>query len=127
MGQAGQANNGQVEATVFGYRQPLSADGPSGAVWGGADVQICVQRSAIFDVTVSRGPWRLLAADGSTFAATLSADGQFPQPAYPTDHRRLHPGDCVRGWLAFAVPANAHPAAVQYAPTGAAPVTWAVR
>ncbi len=127
MGQAAQADNSQVQATVFEYRQPLAADAPSSSVWAGADVQVCVQRTVIFDVSISRGPWQLMTADGRTVPATLTADARFPQPAYPTDHRRLHPGDCVRGWIAFAVPAGAQPAAVQYAPADAAPVGWTVR
>jgi hypothetical protein len=124
LGRSAQADNGQVLATVFGYRQPLT--GPAGSVWSGADVQVCVQQSAIFDVSVSRGPWQLLTGDGHTVSPTLQVDGRFPQPPYPTDHRRLHPGDCVRGWIVFALTPGARAAAVQYAPSGAAPVSWQV-
>jgi hypothetical protein len=127
MGQAAQADNGQVQATVFEYRQPVPGDAPAGSAWGGADVSVCVQKTAIFDVSVSRGPWLLLLRDGHATSPTLSVDGRFPQPAYPTEHRRLHPGDCVRGWIVFAVPAGGRPAAVQYAPTGAQPVNWTIR
>lgn len=127
LGQPATADNGQVTATVFAY-QPLAAQGaPNGGSWAGADVQVCVQHSTIFDVTISRGPWVLLTKENHTVTATLTDDPGFPQPAYPADHRRVHPGDCVRGWVVFAVPANEHAAAVQYAPAGAAPINWTVR
>jgi hypothetical protein len=127
LGQPATADNGQVTATVFSYRQPAAPGGPSGSVWGAADVQVCVQHSAIFDVSVSRGPWLLLSREGRTIAASLAVDAGFPQPAYPADHRRLHPGECVRGWIVFPVPAAERPVAVQYAPAGAQPINWGVR
>ncbi len=127
LGNAAPADNGQVEATVLEYRQPLAGDPPAGTVWGGADVQVCAHRTAIFDVSISRGPWVLLARDGRAIAPTLVVDPRFPQPAYPTEHRRLQPGECARGWIVFAVPAGARPGAVQYTPVGAQPVTWTVR
>jgi hypothetical protein len=120
LGSPAKANNGQVEATVFGYRPPR------GTRWAGADVQVCVVRTAIFDVTVSQGPWLLLLADGPGTAASPAPADAVPQPAYPTDHRRVHPGECVRGWIAFPVPAGGRPVAVQYSPAGADPVSWPV-
>jgi hypothetical protein len=123
LGRPAQADNGQVQATVFGYRAPL----PAGTGWGAADVQVCVDQTTIFDVSVSRAPWQLVTADGRTVDASLTADARFPQPAYPTDHRRLHPGDCVRGWIVFALPSGGQAAAVQYAPAGAPAVRWTVR
>jgi hypothetical protein len=127
LGKAAQADNGQVQATVFAYRQPAAPGGPGGTEWGGADVQVCVAPTAIFDVSVSRGPWQVLTADGRTVPATLTIDPGFPQPPYPTDHRRMRQGDCVRGWIGFAVPADARAVAVRYAPTGAQPVSWTLR
>jgi hypothetical protein len=111
LGQPTQADNGQVEATVYAYRQ------------GAADVQVCVVPTAIFDVTISRGPWLLLLSGGATVAPKV-AGADAPQPGYPTDHRRLAPGQCVRGWLVFPLPSGGPPVAIQYAPTGAHPVTW---
>jgi len=127
LGQPATADNGQVTATVFSFRQPAAPDGPNGGTWAGADVQVCVQHTAIFDVSISRGPWLLLSREGRTATASLTDDPAFPQPAYPADHRRLHPGDCVRGWVVFAVPAGEHAAAVQYAPSGTQPINWGVR
>jgi hypothetical protein len=120
LGQAATADNGQVQATVFGYR------GPDGTGWAAADVQVCAVSTGIFDVTVSQGPWLLLLAAGPGTPASPAPAGTVPQPGYPTDHQRLHPGQCVRGWIGFAVPAGARPLAVQYNPTGADPISWPV-
>ena len=103
---------------MFGYH------GPAGTGWAAADVQVCVLASAIFDVTVSQGPWLLVFADGPGTPPSTAPQAGLPQPAYPAEHRRLHPGGCVRGWLAFPVPAQRRPVAVQYSPTGADPITW---
>ena len=124
VGRSAPADNGQVSATVFEYRQPAAAGAPGGTVWGAADVQVCILRTALFDVTVSRAPWQLLTAGGRTIAAWPTAEPGLPQPAYPTDYRRLAPGECVRGWIGFLVPNGQHPVAAQYAPPGAQPVTW---
>jgi hypothetical protein len=126
LGQSAPADNGQVEATVFEYRQPVADAAPSGGVWGAADVQVCVVRSAIFDVTISQGPWLVVAPDGGTVGPRPVSDVRFPQPGYPTDHRRLAPGQCVRGWLMFALPGTARVVAVRYAPAGGRPINWPV-
>jgi hypothetical protein len=126
LGQSAQANNGQVQATVFAYKRPVGADPPAGTTWAAADVKVCAQPTSIFDVSISRGPWLMLGADNRPIPASLTADSRFPQPAYPTTHRQLHPGDCVRGWIAFAVPAGTQPLAVQYAPADTQPVNWSL-
>jgi hypothetical protein len=123
LGRSVTADNGQVEATVFEYRQPVG-DASSGSVRGAADVQVCVVSSAIFNVTISQGPWLVVLPDGSTVGSGQSGDA--PQPGYPTDHRRLAPGQCIRGWLVFALPSPARPVAVWYAPTGSRPISWPV-
>jgi hypothetical protein len=120
LGTAATADNGQVQATVYGFRTV------PGTGWAGADVQVCVVKTAIFDVTVSQGPWLLLLADQAGTPASPAPDGTLPQPPYPTDHRRIPPGGCVRGWLGFAVPAGTTPIAVQYSPAGADAITWSV-
>jgi hypothetical protein len=109
-----------VEATVYAYR-PLA-----GSPFAAVDVQVCVVPSAIFDVTVSQAPWLLLFADGPVVAPTVPPQSPVPQPAYPTDYRRLHPGECVRGWIVFPVPARQRPVAVRYSPAGATPLTWPI-
>ncbi len=120
LGQSATANNGQVQATVFGYR------GPAGDGWAAADVQVCAVATGIFDVTVSQGPWLLLLSGGPGTPASQAPPGALPQPGYPTGYQRLHPGQCVRGWIGFPVPAGARPVAVQYSPSGADPISWPV-
>jgi hypothetical protein len=127
-GETAPADNGQVQATVLEYRQPVAPDvpttGPSGNAWGAADVQVCVSSTAIFDVTVSPTPWEAISPDAPPAPPSLVTDGRFPQPAYPTDHRRVPPGDCVRGWIVFMVPVGSKPTSITYAPPGATPVSW---
>jgi hypothetical protein len=120
LGQSATANNGQVQATVFGYREP----GKNG--WAAADVQVCAVATGIFDVTVSQGPWLLLLSCGPGTPASPAPADALPQPGYPTGYQRLQPGKCVRGWIGFPVPAGARPVAVQYSPSGADPISWAV-
>jgi hypothetical protein len=121
LGRPARADNGQVEATVFSFRPA-----PGGTGWAAADVQVCAVHSAIFDVTVSQGPWLLLLSPGPGTPASTPPDGTLPQPGYPAGYRHLHPGDCLRGWLGFAVPSGSRPIAVQYAPSGADPISWPV-
>jgi hypothetical protein len=121
LGTSARPDNGQVEATVFSFRPP-----PGGTGWAAADVQVCAVPNAIFDVTVSQGPWLLLLSPGPGTPASTAPDGTLPQPRYPTGYRHLHPGDCLRGWLGFSVPSGSRAIAVQYAPSGADPISWPV-
>jgi hypothetical protein len=128
LGERAAANNGLVEATVFGYQQPTAAAAAapeqSGYVWGAVDAQACVSTTALFNVAISSAPWQLRYTDGSQIASSKSADPQFPQPLYPSIQTSLAPGSCVRGWIVFAVPANTRPVLVRYAPRDATPVDW---
>jgi hypothetical protein len=130
LGETVPADNGQVQATVLEYQQPVAPDvpttGPSGNVWGAANVQLCVSSTAIFDVSVSPTPWEVISPGSPPATPSLASDDRFPQPAYPSDHRRVHPGDCIRGWIVFVVPAGARPTTITYAPPGAAPVSWSL-
>jgi hypothetical protein len=123
------ANNGLVEATVFGYQQPTAtgaaAPEQGGYVWGAVDAQACASATDLFNVTVSSTPWQLRYADGSQITPSKAADPQFPQPLYPSTQTSLAPGACVRGWIVFAVPANTDPMLIRYAPRDATPVDWA--
>jgi hypothetical protein len=128
LGEPAQADNGQVQATVFDFKQPIGADvptaGAAGTVWAGADVQVCVSATAIFDVSVSQTPWQLYSPVAPPATPSVVSDGRFPQPGYPSDHRRLHAGQCARGWIVFSLAVGVRPTAIRYAPTGATPVTW---
>jgi hypothetical protein len=118
-----------VEATVFEYRQPSVANGPApgpaGYTWGSADVQVCTLASAKSNVTVDWKTWSLRYADNSIVAAGEKNDDAFPRPEYPFSSRPLAAGDCARGWITFAVPANGRPTLVQYQPHGLV-ASWTV-
>jgi hypothetical protein len=113
---------GTVEATVFAYRQPSvtggPAAGPSGYTWGSADAQLCTLASAKSTVTVNWKTWSLRYSDNSVVPATDKNDNQFPRPEYPFADYVVPPGQCVRGWITFSVPADKQPTVVQYAPHG---------
>jgi hypothetical protein len=110
-----------VEATAFAYKQPSVTGGPStpaGYTWGSADVQVCTLSSAKANVTVDWKTWSLRYADNSVVPANATNDDAFPRPEYPFASQPLAAGQCVRGWITFAVPASGKPATVQYQPHG---------
>jgi hypothetical protein len=112
---------GTVEATTFAYKQPSVTGGPSapaGYTWGSADVQVCTLSSAKANVTVDWKTWSLRYADNSVVPASDKNDDAFPRPEYPFSSQPLAAGQCVRGWITFAVPAGGKPATVQYQPHG---------
>jgi hypothetical protein len=120
---------GTVEATVFEYRQPSvtggPTPGPAGYTWGSADVQVCTLTSAKANVTVDWKTWSLRYADNSVLPAGEKNDNAFPRPEYPFTSRPLAAGECVRGWITFAVPANGRPTVVEYQPHGLV-ASWTV-
>ncbi|GAA5188418.1 hypothetical protein GCM10023322_39070 [Rugosimonospora acidiphila] len=127
IGETVTANNGFISATVFGYDQPAAAamapDRP-GDEWAAADIQTCAESGSVFEATVSDGPWSLRYPDDSSIVATRTSSAQFPKPAYPSSPQSLRPGQCLRGWVVFAVPAGKRPQIIRYAPQGATPVDW---
>jgi hypothetical protein len=111
--------DGPVSAsTVYSWKQPVADKAPKpeqdGMEWGAADVEICAK----IDGAMSRTNWRLTYADHTTIEPSSTGYRQFPAPEYPWDERDLTAGQCVRGWLTFAVPAGQKPATVQYQPRG---------
>jgi Domain of unknown function (DUF4352) len=130
LGETVDANHSVVQVTVFSYSQPVAARAaqPSTAqyAWGAADVQTCASRTLVFDVSVSSLPWQVVYPDGKVYTSTRIAQPQFPQPIYSSTIRTLTPGQCVRGWVVFAVPAQGKPDRVRYAPNDSPPVDWSV-
>jgi hypothetical protein len=123
------SGSGFVLAVVFGYTQPAApsaAPAHPGNVWAAADVQACAQPGTVFQLTVSYGPWSLRYADGTVVNPSGADDPRFPQPRYPATPTSLHPGECLRGWVVFQVPAKSEPQALRYAPQGAEPIDWLV-
>lgn len=105
-------------STVYSWKQPVADKAPKpeqdGFEWGAADVEICAK----IDGAMSRANWRLTYADHTTIEPSGTGYRQFPEPEYPWDERDLTAGQCIRGWLTFAVPAGQKPATVQYQPRG---------
>ncbi len=130
LGEKVQAGTGFLEVTVYAYQQPVAAGAPAdqpGLGWGAADVQACSSASSIFEVSVSAGPWSLVYIDGTSISPSKAGHPQFPQPAYPATPRRLQPGECLRGWIVFAVPSATAPQWVRYAQPDAVPLSWSTR
>lgn len=113
---------GTVDATVYDYKQPSvtggAGPGPAGYTWGSADVQVCTHSGATATVTVDWETWALRYADNSIVEATTKTDDAFPQPLYPVKSHEVPAGQCVRGWITFAVPAGTKPTLVEYTPHG---------
>jgi hypothetical protein len=114
---------GTVAAATLQYKQPSVTGGgpppgPAGYTWGSAEVQVCTLAQAKAKVTVDWKTWSLRYADNSLVAAADANDNAFPRPEYPFASQPLAAGQCVRGWITFAVPANSQPIAVQYQPHG---------
>jgi hypothetical protein len=127
LGQTVDAAHSFVEATVYSFQQPVAsgapAPNPGDYTWAAVDVQTCASTSVIFNASVSSLQWMLVYDDDTEVESARVTYPQFPQPRYP--NRTLKPGECVRGWIVFPVPAGARPQLVRYAPYGAPPVDWA--
>ncbi|HKS98102.1 MAG TPA: hypothetical protein VJT31_01110 [Rugosimonospora sp.] len=128
LGQAVDADHSFMQVTVYEYRQPVAqgapAPNPGDYTWGAADVQTCASAALIFDASVSSVRWMLVYADQTEVQSARVTHAQFPKPRYPVTQRTLKPGECVRGWIVFPVPAGAEPALIRYTPVGAPPVDW---
>jgi len=112
----GKADSGRATITVYAYKQPVAGNAPrpdqEGFEWSAADVEICSK----VDSYMSRTSWSLSYADHTTIDPSSIGYRQFPAPEYPWDERDVAAGQCVRGWLTFAVPAGKRPATVHYQP-----------
>jgi hypothetical protein len=113
---------GTVDAVVFSYKQPSvtggASAGPEGYTWGSADVQVCTRNGATATVTVDWETWALRYSDNSIVEAATKTDDAFPQPLYPVKSHQVPAGQCVRGWITFAVPGDKRPTLVEYTPHG---------
>jgi hypothetical protein len=128
LGQKVDTDHSFVEATVYSYRQPVGqgapAPNPGDYAWAAADVQTCAAASSIFSASANSLNWMVVYADDTEVDSARVTYPQFPRPLYPMGQHRLKPGECVRGWIMFGVPAGAKPLVVRFAPFGAPPVDW---
>jgi hypothetical protein len=128
LGQTVDADHSFIEATVYSYQQPVAKDAPRpnpGAYeWAAVDVRSCASKTSIFAASVSSLRWEVVYSDDTALEPTRVSYPQFPQPLYPSTQYSLKPGECVRGFIVFPVPAGAKPLVVRYAPYNAPSVDW---
>jgi hypothetical protein len=119
------ASDGQVEATVLAYKQPVDTDvdADRGMQFGAAQVRVCARAAG---VEVSSRPWQVAYTDGEVLArADWSGATGFPTPEYPWEAQPIAVGRCVKGWITFQVIAGRKPEFVQYLPDGEPlPIEW---
>jgi hypothetical protein len=107
-----------------GAPAPVESSYPDGYVWSAIDVEVCVP-AAPDEYAVVNYLWSLTMPDNSIIEPSSSTYQGFPQPEYPFE-QMVSPGQCVRGWITFAVPGDSRPTGVQYTPPGKAPLKWSV-
>jgi len=105
------------ELTVFELRldtpnaEPPPADVlPAGVVWASADVEAC--NGPQLTSPVGFDSWRLRSGN-SLIGQSTSTYGNALVPQLDTQ-LEMSPGDCLRGWVQFDVPADAPIEAVQF-------------
>lgn len=105
-------------AVAYAYKQPVAKGAPKpeqeGFEWGAADVEICSKVEGYFNNL----SWVLIYADHTRIEASSVGYQQFPLPEYPAGDTDIAPGQCVRGWITYPVPAGQRPVAVHYQPQG---------
>ena len=121
VGQKKQLPDGTV-ATLFGVDRTvkaaaLLAPSPGNTLYG-TDVQVCAGSTA---TTYNKVYFAMVMADKTRAVATLTP---LKEPGLGTG--QLTPGQCIRGWMTFPVPAGAKPATLTLAPGlfSSTTVTW---
>lgn len=110
---------------VLDYEQPAAAAAPPPAtanypddhVWAALDVRVCLpDHEPDWDGPwiVTRSPWALIYDDGSLVSSSHTGYSRFPDPVYPWGDQAAAPGQCIRGWITFAVPGGDWPTGVHY-------------
>lgn len=114
-----------AEATVFAVDQNIAADSSSLASghWVGADVQTCLKDSH-GPFTVSWSDWSVSDSSYGQYAASSDNYSDFPTPLYPFKQEPLAVGECVRGWVLFAVAYGVKISTVKYMPEARSPAFW---
>jgi hypothetical protein len=121
-----------VHATVqaIEYQQPYKGPQPEkpqdfqgGDTWATVRVKVCNVSGTSF--TVDQFPWSLAYTDGTSIQVTGSSGGDMPKPEYPMD-KKLTPGRCAAGLVAFPVPGAKRPERLVYQPGDGDPTEWAI-
>lgn len=112
--------------------QPVDAGHPDSYVWAGVDVEVCVPTELPADlegepIYVSNYVWSLLYENGAIVDPSSTGYSGFLEPEYPWGDQLVSPGQCVRGWITYAVEGGQRPTKVQYAPPSVTePIVWAI-
>ena len=102
---------------------------PEDQKWWGAKVKSCVKNvpDGESGVSFSWLPWSITGNDGGTYPASDGTWGDFPRPAYPfAGERQYRNGQCVNGWIMFALNADVKPATVEYGNNVGEVFSWEV-
>ena len=99
--------------TVAQFREPMQTRTEHRPPAGTRCVGLMIKTCAHADMdpanafSVSALDWELLDADGRRRQPLLTDSGSsFSRPTYPASNVAVHPGDCVRGWVMWALPAD---------------------
>lgn len=102
---------------------------PSDQKWWAVKVHSCVKdvADAQEGVGFTWGPWSITGKDGGTYPASDSTWSDFPRPEYPFAGDRVYlPGQCVQGWMMFALDAKTKPLTIDYGNTAGEVASWRV-
>jgi hypothetical protein len=115
-----------AEVTVFAVNQNIAPDAPappSGGHWAGADVQVCL-KEARTDFSVGWSDWSVSDPANGQYQAATDKLTEFPTPQFPFAPEAMAVGECVRGWVLFAVAYGVEVTTVKYKPGGRTPTFW---
>ncbi|MFH8347821.1 hypothetical protein [Streptomyces sp. NPDC018045] len=115
--------SGHGTAKVLSYRQSAAGASPAdrnaaaagkgekdGSAWVTLDVEVCAESGS---VAAADTDFTLLFADGSAVTPPEAVRDDFPQPRFPGE-TQVSAGECTRGKVTYAVPADRRPAQVRY-------------
>jgi hypothetical protein len=126
VGETVEDGNGHT-VTYYSTQRPAARNAPDpqdpNNEWVAIDVQACYGPGAeSFDNNTS---WILVDGNNGNYQPSSIGYDQFPTPKFPFGDMTVTNGQCVRGWIVYAVPIGTPLANVAYMPYGArSPVMW---
>ncbi|MEW2808600.1 DUF4352 domain-containing protein [Streptomyces massasporeus] len=122
-------NDLHITVQALEYQQPYKGPQPQkpqdfqgGDTWATVKVKVCTIKG---DVEVSQFPWSLAYEDGTNVEVTGSSGGDMPKPEFPMGKKVL-PGRCAAGLIAFPVDSKQRPDRLVYEPEFGEPTEWAI-
>jgi hypothetical protein len=117
-----------VDVTVFAVNQNIAPDAPfvsiSGGHWVGADIQTCLKNAGKAFI-IAWSDWSAFDAQSNESKASLQMYSGFPPHLYPFGPKdTVAVGECVRGWVLFAVGFGTQITMVRYTPSFDGPGFW---